>query len=189
MPPKPYIAPPFYPSVKSADPEVKALAIPGYYQVREYTCGFACTLMALHYYRRYVSPQDLYEQLGTDYTGTSQGAIVRELRAAGCGAGILRDLDFARLRKSIDGNRLVIGYHHRLEHWVVLYGYGTNPDRVFVADPLRHHRSEHSWADYGPKLRGFGIVVAAKARQRRATIEKFSAPESILEPCRPDALH
>lgn len=189
MPPKPYIAPPFYPSVKLADPEVKALAIPGYYQVREYTCGFACTLMALHYYRRYVSPQDLYERLGTDYTGTSQGAIVRELRVAGCGAGIARDLSFDRLRKAIDGNRLVIGYHHRLEHWVVLYGYGANPDRVFVADPLRHHRSEHTWSDYGHRLRGFGIVVAARARQRRATIEKFVAPDATLEPCRPDPLH
>jgi ABC-type bacteriocin/lantibiotic exporter with double-glycine peptidase domain len=166
VPPKPYLAPPFYPSVHPADPHVRALAIPGYYQVRGYTCGFACTLMVLHYYRRYVTGRELYARLGTDRDGTRQGAIVRELRAAGLGARAIYDLDFARLRAAIDAGRPIIGYHHRLEHWVVLYGYGDNPQRVLVADPIREHRGEHAWSTYGAKLHGFGIVTAPRARGR-----------------------
>ena len=168
---KPYTAPPFFPTIRAADPEVRALAIPGYYQVREYTCGFATTLMVLHYYRRYVEARDLYERLGTDHTGTSQSAILRELRSAGCGASPIYDLDFDRLRSYIDRNRLLISYHHRLEHWVVLYGYGTNPERVFVADPLKSHRAEHRWSEYGPKLREFGIVCSGRARARRTSAQ------------------
>jgi len=164
---KPYTAPPFYPAAPQTDPTVKAVAIPGYYQVREYTCGYAATLMVLHAFRRYVPGRELYERLGTDHYGTSQSAIVRELRAAGIGVNLRYDLDFDRLRREIDRDRLVIGYHHRLEHWVVLYGYGVEPERVFVADPLRHMRNEHSWERYGPKLRGFGIVCTR--RRRRVT--------------------
>jgi ABC-type bacteriocin/lantibiotic exporter with double-glycine peptidase domain len=136
--------------------------IPGYYQVRQYTCGYASALTVLHSFRRYVDGRTLYARLGTDHTGTSQTAIVRELRREGVGASLRYDLDFDGLRRVIDQGKLVIGYHHRLEHWVVLYGYGVDPARVFVADPLPTHRQEHRWDDYGPKLRNFGIVCSPR---------------------------
>ena len=171
MPPKPYLAPPFYPATPVADATVRTLSIPGYYQARQYTCGFASALMVLHYYRRFVPARTLYEQLGTDHTGTSQNAMVRELRAAGLAANIRYDLTLDSLRRAIDRNKLVIGYHHRLEHWVVLYGYGRDPDRIFVADPLQYYRHEHLWSYYGPKLRSFGIVCSPRRARRRSKPE------------------
>jgi ABC-type bacteriocin/lantibiotic exporter with double-glycine peptidase domain len=167
VPPKPYLAPLFVPAAPLADATVKTLTIPGYSQVRQYTCGYASALMVLHYFRRFVPGRTLYERLGTNHTGTSQNAMVRELRRSGIAVNIRYDLNLDVLRRAIDRNKLVVGYHHRLEHWVVLYGYGRDPDRVFVADPLRHLRHEHLWSCYGPKLDGFGIVCSARRSRRR----------------------
>lgn len=176
MPPKPYLAPPFYPAAPQADPTVKTLSIPGYYQARQYTCGYASTLMVLHYYRRFVDGRSLYQQLGTDHTGTSQSSILRALRELGIAANLRYDFDMGVLRRAIDANKLVIGYHRRLEHWVVLYGYGRDPERVFVADPLQHMRHEHMWSYYGPKLGGFGIVCSPKRACVRAPLPAHRAP-------------
>lgn len=175
MPPKPYLAPRFYPAAPQADPTVKTLSIPGYYQARQYTCGYASTLMVLHYFRRFVDGRSLYDRLGTDHTGTSQSAIVRQLREFGIAANLRYDFDLGVLRRAIDANKLVIGYHHRLEHWVVLYGYGRDPDRVFVADPLQYMRHEHAWSYYGPKLRGFGIVCSPRRVRRHSPVRVDAA--------------
>ncbi len=178
MLPKPHLAPPFYPRVPTEDPTVRAVPIAGYYQVRQYTCGYACTLTVLHAMRRYVDGRELYERLGTDYTGTSQSAIVRELRREGVSANLRYDLDFEGFARAIDAGKLVIAYHARLEHWVVVFGYGRDPERLFVADPLRSHRTEQRWDRYGPKLRGFGIVCSPmRARTRSGRFDAgVSAP-------------
>ena len=166
MRPKPYTAPPFYPlaSASGVEQDGAAVRVRAYYQVRDYTCGFASTLTVLHGFRRYVDPAELYRRLGTDRSGTRQTAIVRELRAHGLSANLRYDMDFAGLARVVDEGALVIGYHVRLEHWLVLFGYRRDPERVLVADSLPGHRSEHDWATYGPKLGGFGIVC----RPRRA---------------------
>src|SRR5690606_11088382 len=147
-----------------------AVGVRAYYQVRDYTCGFASTLTVLHSFRRYVDPADLYRRLGTDRSGTRQTAIVRELRAEGLSANLRYDLDFARITRLVDEGALIIGYHFRLEHWLVLFGYRRDPDRVLVADSLPGHRTEHEWAVFGEKLGNFGIVCrprrAAAARAR-----------------------
>lgn len=171
MPTQPYTAPPFYPGVPLGDDTANVLSLRGFYQVRPYTCGFASALTVLRYFRRDVPAPELYERLGTDSEGTSQSAIVREVRAEGLSANIRYDMDFARLCRCIDENRLVIGYHHRLEHWVVIHGYARDPDRVFVADSYPGYRREHWWEQYGVKLGGFGIVCGARRRnseRRRA---------------------
>lgn len=165
---KPHIAPPYYPPIPHGDPSVVARPIRAYYQVRQYTCGYASALTVLHALQRRVDPLALYETLETDHTGTSQTAIVNALRGEGISANLRYDLDFTRLARAIDSGKLVIGYHHRLEHWVVIYGYGLDPERVFVADPLPSMKSEHRWARYGPKLGNFGIVCSGR-RGRRAT--------------------
>lgn len=165
--PRPYQAPPYFPA-EPRDPTAVTLRVPGYYQVREYTCGFVSVLTVLRYYRRYVPEQELYERLGTNHYGTSQSAIVRELRREGLAVGLHYDLDLEKLQRCIHRNRLVIGYHHRLEHWVVVHGYARNPDRIYVAESLPGMRREHLWSHYGPKLRGFGIVCSPRRRRRQS---------------------
>lgn len=173
MQPKPYIAPPYYPPVPHGDPNVVARPIRAYYQVRQYTCGYASALTVAHALHSSIEPAALYDVLATDHTGTRQTAIVNGLRAAGISANVRYDLDFDELQRVLDRGRLVIGYHHGLEHWIVIYGYGLAPERVFVADPLPANRSEHRWADYGEKLRNFGIVCSS--RRRRRTTEQHVA--------------
>ena len=166
--PKPFTAAPFYPPAPHADPNVRTRPIRAYAQVRGYTCGFASALTVLHSFQRNVPPRDLYKRLGTNREGTGQTAIVRELRNAGVSANLRYDMKFAALRRSIDAGKLIIGYHHRVEHWVVIYGYGLDPERVFVADPVIEWRSEHLWERYGPKLADFGIVCSPRKIRPRA---------------------
>ncbi len=165
---KPFTPAPFFPPVPYADPHAIVRPIRAYAQVRGYTCGFASALTVLHSFQRNVRPIDLYQSLGTNREGTGQTAIVRELRSAGVSANIRYDVDFETLRRTIDAGKLIIGYHHRVEHWVVVYGYGLEPERVFVADPVIEWRSEHLWEHYGPKLSNFGIVCSPRRRRARA---------------------
>ncbi len=169
MPPKPYTAPAFYPGQPLADDSGRVLNIRGFYQVRPYTCGYASTLTVLRYYRRALTERELYGRLGTNSEGTSQNAIVREIRREGLSANVRYDVDFDRLRRCIDDNRLMVGYHHRLEHWVVVFGYARDPDRVFIADSYPGYRREHTWSQYGEKMAGFGIVCSSRRRQRIAS--------------------
>jgi ABC-type bacteriocin/lantibiotic exporter with double-glycine peptidase domain len=174
VPGKPYIAAPYYPPAPHGDASVRVRPIRAYFQVRNFTCGFASTLTVLHAFQRAVQPRDLYERLGTDWEGTSQSAILRELRRAELSVNVRYDLDLPAIQRAIDKGKLIIGYHHRVEHWVVIYGYGKDPDRLFVADPVREWRREHRWDEYGPKLQGFGIVCSGKRRKRQSAAPTLS---------------
>lgn len=158
----PHHTPRFAPAHPAPGPG-RSLPLSGYRQARNYTCGYASTLMVLRHFRPEVGARELYERLGTARDGTRQTAIVRELRAAGIGANVRYDVDFARLRLAIDRSKLVIGYLHDIEHWVVLYGYDLGPDRVYVADPRPNERCVHPWAAYGKRLGAFGIVCSDPA--------------------------
>ena len=100
---RPYTAPPFYPhlSVRFGEGAGAARRVRAYRQVRDYTCGFASALTVLHAFRRYVQPEELYDRLGTDRTGTRQKAIVRELRAEGLSAIVRYDLEFEDIARHI----------------------------------------------------------------------------------------
>lgn len=177
---KAHTAAPFYPPAPHGDASVVAKPIRAYLQVRGYTCGYASTLTVLHAFQRRVKPVDLYNELGTDHGGTGQTAIIRQLRANGVSANLRYDLDFDGLKRCIDAGKLVIGYHHRVEHWVVVYGYGTGPDRVFIADPVVEWKSEHLWEKYGPKLQNFGIVCSGKRRARTGPLPLIKASDINL---------
>jgi ABC-type bacteriocin/lantibiotic exporter with double-glycine peptidase domain len=164
---KPYFAPPFAPLVPRADRSVRALPVPGYRQARGYTCGYACALMVTRYFRDDIDGRELYRALGTDRSGTRQTALVQALRARGVAVGLRYAVDFARLCGFIDGGKPVIAYRHAIHHWVVVYGYGTDPERVFVADPREGEPCEHPWPALARELRGFAMVCSGR-RERPA---------------------
>ncbi len=166
--PKPYLAPPFRTPQALGDPSATTLDLPGYRQVRGYTCGYACTLMVLHYFGADVEGEELFRRLGTGRDGTRQNAIVRELRAGGVSVNLRYDVNFARLRTAVDRGKPIIAYHYPAEHWVVLYGYGVEPGRVYVADSRAGEPSLHMWDSYGPTLRGFGIICSDRRRSAAA---------------------
>lgn len=156
----PHHTPRFAPDLPAPGARARALALPGYRQARNYSCGYACSLMVIRYYRPAVGGRDLFDRLGTGMDGTRQTAIVRELRASGLSANVRYDVDFARLQREVDQNKLVISYLHDIDHWVVLYGYGLEPSRVYVADPRPQEICQQPWEPFSTRLRGFGIVCA-----------------------------
>lgn len=132
--------------------------------------------------------RELYDRLGTSWEGTSQGAIVRELRAAGMSANIRYDVCLDRITREIDRGKLLVGYLFDVEHWLVIYGYGRSPDRVFVADPRPQQVCEQPWDEYGERLGKFGIVCS-RARRRAAQpdpVESVASPPPVMSaPARP----
>ncbi len=118
--------------------------------------------MAVRYYLDDVDARQLYKRLGTGRDGTRQNAIVKALRGFGLGANVRYDVGFERLRREIELGKLVIGYLHDTEHWVLLYGYGLDPARVFVADPEPGEPCVHLWERYVERLQSFGIVCSSR---------------------------
>lgn len=116
--------------------------------------------MVLKHFERALCGQALFEALGTARDGTGQSAIVRVLRTEGVRANIRYDADFECIASSIDAGKVLIGYLDDEEHWLVLYGYGRDPQRVFVADPEPEKACEHLWVGYGERLGRFAIVCS-----------------------------
>ena len=160
---KPHFAPPFAP-VHDRPGSVTVESVRAYRQTRSYSCGFASVLMVLRSFGLAVEARELFESLGTGRSGTRQNAILRELRRRGLSANARYDFDFDALRRSVDAQKLVVGYLNDVEHWLVVYGYGVEPKRVFVADPRPGEGCEQPWNRYGPRLGGFGIVCSPRRR-------------------------
>lgn len=136
------------------------LPVPGYRQARNYCCGFAATLMVLRHFERGLCGQELFEALGTARDGTGQGAIVRVLRSQGLRANLRYDMNFERIATSLQSGKVLIGYLDDEEHWLVIYGYGRSPERVYVADPEPGKTCEQLWETYGLRLGGFAMVCS-----------------------------
>ena len=142
--------------------------------------------MVLHYFGAQVPAVELFRRLGTGRDGTRQNAILRELRAAGLRANLRYDVDFARICQEIDHNKLIVGYLHDLEHWMVIYGYGRRPDRVFVADPRPQEGCVQPWQGYQARLGGFGIICSQPGdstaiRQQMLGLDDASASSVAME--------
>ncbi|MBT8493872.1 MAG: hypothetical protein KJO07_12540, partial [Deltaproteobacteria bacterium] len=92
---KPHQLPAFLPERRPAD-DGKTIPIPGYRQSRNYSCGFAATLMVARHFVPHTGALDLYRKLGTSRDGTRQTSIVRELRNLGLSANLRYDVDWER---------------------------------------------------------------------------------------------
>ena len=120
--------------------------------------------MVVRYFEKTFTGQSIFDALGTARTGTGQSAIVRVLRRAGLSANVRYDMGFDRLRESLGLGKVLVSYLVDEEHWVVLYGYGESPSRLYVADPEPGKECEQEWSDYGHRLNGFAIVCSDRER-------------------------
>lgn len=135
--------------------------------------------MVLRYYEVSLAATELFRRLGTGRDGTRQSALIREIRAAGLRANARHDVDFGRICQAVDRNKLVIGYLEDLEHWLLIYGYGLAPNRVFVADPRPDAPCEQPWDEFGARLNGFGIICSHPQ-------ESSALRQTPLALCEPD---
>ncbi len=170
-------APRFKVDHRPHDPTVSTLDVPGYRQTRGYSCGYAVALMACRYFSSPVKGQQLFEALGTGSQGTSQTALVKTLRKAELKVTVRYELEYRDYCAQLKKGRPVIGYLHDAEHWVLLYGYGKSPKRIFVADPRPQFECENSWRKLAPKLQGFGMICS-----HQEIPEKAESKQGLLIP-------
>lgn len=156
-----------YPSSEN----VVTLDVPGYRQVESYTCGFVAGLMVLHTFRPKASIDRFYHAVNPTHShGTSTRKVVNALRGFGVGVSIRKDLNFAGIREQIDSGFPIITCvrtkDEDVDHWVVLYGYRRNPNKVFIAaNGLPYFgRREYTVKEYRTLVRplGFGLVCWGK---------------------------
>lgn len=181
--------PPHFPLGYELDTELKGTAhrqligLRGYRQVRNYSCGFASAWMVAKHFRPGADPRSLFDRLGTSRDGTRQTAIVRELRSLGLSANVRYDIDLRRIRIEIDRGKPIIGYLHDDHHWIVIYGYATAPDHLFIADPHPGEPSIYPWKKIGRRLGRFGIVCAdARAPAQRKPVRGWATPVAASPP-------
>ncbi len=153
------------PFIVSQVDSVSGVTLPmkGYRQAKNYSCGFACALMVSRHFGCSASAQSIYQDIGTNYWGTSQSQLIAGLRNQGVSVNARYDVGFARIAVEIDRGKLLIGYLEDEEHWLVIYGYATSPRRVFIADPRPDHKQcEHLWDQVGGRLGCFALICSSR---------------------------
>ena len=151
-------------------PNVETLELPGYYQSQPHTCGFVAGLMILHYFRPAVPAERFYECIRPHMRwGVSRRRLMECLRLCKLRVTWRTGLDFNGVVDAIDADRpiavVVNTSDQYTKHWVVIYGYGKRPKRLFVAAnglPFLS-RKEYPWwffRQYYWANPGFGLVCA-----------------------------
>jgi Papain-like cysteine protease AvrRpt2 len=153
-------------------PNVATIRIPGYCQVQTWTCGPVAALMVVHHFRPSVQAKRVFCLAAADpHRGTSVARLVRTLRGCGIQVGQRTNLGFQDIVRAVDRGRPIMTVVRTnkpgISHWVVCYGYGKRPNRVYVAAnglPLMSQREypwgifrQHHWTDAG-----FGLVCSRR---------------------------
>ena len=150
--------------------EIK-LAVPFFCQTDWYSCGAVAGWSVVKYFHPEAKFRAFYQDANPlPLHGTSEGKLVRALRRHGVGVSIRRHLRFADLCAAIeDGCPVVTNIGHQYEdgdHWVLIYGTGRKPQRVFVGNWIRPGRSreELTWAEFRALWNptGHGLVCWGK---------------------------
>jgi hypothetical protein len=159
------------------DPGTVTLKLPAYCQTQSHTCGFTAGLMILHHFRPKASADRFYACVSPDpATGTSNRRLIRALLTHGISVAISNDLDFEAIASAIDnGKPLAVTVRTRdkaTHHWTVVYGYGRDPKRIYLAGngfPLLYEQ-EYTWKRFRMGLwvpAGFGLVCGRRGRRRQ----------------------
>lgn len=156
------------------------LDVPGYRQSRNYSCGFAAVLMVIRYYQIPWTGESIFETLGTARDGTGQTSMVDVLRQAGLSVNLRYDMGFERIVSSINSDKILISYLEDEDHWLVLYGYGRAPKRVFAADPEPGKECEYLWSEYGERLGDFAMVCSVRTTPKVVDEHMVALPQLSL---------
>ncbi len=95
---------------------------------------------------------------------------MRVLRSQGLSANLRYDMTFDTIARALGVGKVLIGYLVDEEHWVVLYGFGRGPERIFVADPEPGKPCIYPWESYGARLDGYALICSP-ARVRAPSLE------------------
>ena len=114
------------------------LDLPGYCQIDSYGRGAVAGVMALKAFKPRASFSAFHARVRPlPQRGTATHRLVRALRQSGLCVRERHALTFADLCAAIDaGCPVIVAIHNpgaADSHWVVVYGYGLKPKRVFLA--------------------------------------------------------
>ena len=152
--------------------DVITLDVPGYFQANTFSCGVTAGLMVLHTFHPSRSKDRFYRRVDPcDSTSTAQ--LVRALRQSRIGVGVRYDLSWDRVYRNVSDGYPIITVvktgDEDVDHWVVIYGVGKKPNRVFIAANgcLWIARREYRWKElcsslWPPEGKGFGLVCWGK---------------------------
>lgn len=132
------------PLVHPETDDVVTLDVPGYRQVQRFTCGYVAGMMVLHTFKPRASEDRFYERCAPDPDeGVPVARLARALRDSGIKVGLRSSFAFDDIRRAIDSGRpVILTVGAGGEHWVVVYGYGEAPRRVFIAGNGLPHLSK-----------------------------------------------
>ncbi|QIF02843.1 C39 family peptidase [Roseimicrobium sp. ORNL1] len=156
--------------------EVCLLEVPGYRQIESYTCGFVAGAMILHTFHPGACLKTFFEQCTPGRaSGLDTEPLIRCLRANRIGVSVKRELTFKQIAAALDHGYPILTLTRTPRpnevHWVVLFGYGKNPNRVFMAGeglPVLSSlmgQKEVLWSEFSRSKwaqRGFGLVCWGK---------------------------
>ncbi len=157
------VTPSRIPHAKTAN-EVTLPGFKSWAQTNTYDCGFAAALMVVRYFDKRASLAKLYTLVGSSpVEGVSTTKLVKALRHYHVRVTHRDDLTFEAIMAAIDRGCPIITFVKSgdadADHAVCLYGYGLEPDRVFVAGydilhnrPLEWHTFERRWDVVGAGL-------------------------------------
>ena len=164
------------PLERAAKPGEVTLDLPGYSQIDTYCCGVVAGIMALKHFKPRASFTRFYQRVNPHRVhGTPTPRLIRALRQSGVRVTERSDLAFDDLCAAIDSGHPVIMTIHNPgteadeDHWVVVYGYGKRPARVFLAtngvplftsNRLPRRKFERLWSPHGN-----GLICSMPKRQ------------------------
>ena len=155
----------------------ETLKLRGRYQTQPHTCGAVAGLVILDYLRPGCDAETFFRCANpTPEKGTSVSKLVKALRKHGVSVSHRTGMTFADFAAEIGKLHPVAVVVNTddpdASHWVVVYGYGRRPNRVFIAGnglPLIS-RKEYPWSEfrrYHWAYAGEGLVCGRRKRRRR----------------------
>jgi hypothetical protein len=150
------------------------LAVHGHSQLDPYSCGATAGWAVVKTFHPKASFRKFYKDCNPlPFEGTTEFKLVRALRKNGVGVSARSNLNYTRIRGAIESGFPIIatvsykgGY---AGHWIVIYGIGWRPKRVFVCNQILQGwpgfgREELSWADFRSlwSPRGAGLLCWGK---------------------------
>jgi len=134
------------------------LAVPGYSQLDPYSCGATAGWAVVKTFHPKASFRKFYQDCDPlPLEGTTETKLVKALRGNGVGVSVRSNLNYARIRAAIESGFPVIatvGYEYSDgAHWIVIYGIGWRPSRVFLCNQVNagwpgFSRDELIWEDF-----------------------------------------
>lgn len=158
---------------RAAADELK-LALPSYSQTDTYSCGAIAGWSVVEFLQTQRDFARFYRDCSPSVElGTSTTRLTGALWQHAINVRNHKDLSFTAIKKSIsEGKPILVGiaagalFDEDAGHWVVIYGYGANPNRVFISGRTipGFSRQEMSWRDFKSAWSpvGNGLVCSAK---------------------------